>query len=135
MIRTYNELKRFETFEERFEYLNLLGIVGDTTFGFERYLNQVFYHSKFWKKTRDGIIIRDNGCDLGIEGREIYDFIIIHHINPITIEDIENGNDWVYDPENLICTSSHTHGALHYGRDSSLLKLPQNRSKGDTSLW
>ena len=135
MIRSYRELQRLRTFEERFRYLDLRGVVGNTTFGFERYLNQVLYHSSDWRRTRDGIIIRDNACDLGIDGREIFDLILVHHLNPITIENIERGDDCVYDPDNLICTSHNTHNALHFGGESSLIRLPKLRSKGDTLLW
>ena len=135
MIRSYNELRRLRTFEERFRYLDLRGVVGNTTFGFERYLNQVLYHSTDWKRTRDGIIIRDEACDLGIEGREIFDLILIHHINPITIDNIERGDDCVYDPDNLICTSQNTHNAIHFGGEQTLRKVTRIRSKGDTSLW
>lgn len=135
MIRSYNELRYLRTFDERFRYLDVRGVVGDSTFGFERYLNQVLYHSKEWRRTRDGIIIRDDACDLGIEGREIFDSIIIHHINPITIENVERGDDCVYDPNNLICTSLNTHNALHFGGEASLKKMTKVRSKGDTSLW
>jgi len=135
MIRSYNELRYLRTFDERFCYLDVRGVVGDSTFGFERYLNQVLYHSKEWRRTRDGIIIRDAACDLGIEGREIFDSIIIHHINPITIENVERGDDCVYDPNNLICTSLNTHNALHFGGEASLKKMTKVRSKGDTSLW
>jgi len=135
MIRSYRELRRLRTFEERFQYLDLRGVVGNTTFGFERYLNQVLYHSSDWRRTRDGIIIRDNACDLGIDGREIFDSILVHHLNPITIENIERGDDCVYDPDNLICTSHNTHNALHFGGESSLIRLPKLRSKGDTLLW
>lgn len=135
MIRSYRELRCLRTFEERFRYLDLRGVVGNTTFGFERYLNQVLYHSSDWRRTRDGIIIRDNACDLGIDEREIFDLILVHHLNPITIENIERGDDCVYDPDNLICTSHNTHNALHFGGESSLIRLPKLRSKGDTLLW
>jgi len=135
MIRSYRDLRRLRTFEERFRYLDLRGVIGNTTFGFERYLNQVLYHSSDWRRTRDVIIIRDNACDLGIDGREIFDLILVHHLNPITIENIERGDDCVYDPDNLICTSHNTHNALHFGGESSLIRLPKFRSKGDTLLW
>lgn len=135
MIKTYRELIRLRTFEERFEYLRLGGIVGRETFGFERYLNQLFYQSKLWRRCRDSIIVRDNGCDLAIPGREISDRIIVHHLNAITIDDIELGRDCVLDPNNLICTSHNTSNAIHYGDASLLIKLPQERRKGDTQLW
>ena len=136
MIKTYRELRRLRTFEERYEYLKLGGAVGRETFGFDRYLNQDFYHnSKDWKLTRRDIFIRDNGCDLAIPDREIFSRIIIHHINPITVEDIERGADCLFDPDNLICTSHSTSQAIHYGDASLLVRLPQERRKGDTLLW
>lgn len=134
-IKTYRVVKRLKTFEERFEYLKLGGSVGAATFGFDRYLNQLLYHSTDWRRTRDHIIVRDNGCDLGIDGRDIYNGILVHHINPITVENIERGDDCVYDPENLICTSHNTHNAIHYGDVSILTQLPKARLKGDTQLW
>ena len=136
MIKSYRELRRLRTFEERFDYLIIGGVVGRETFGFERHLNQSFYHSKEWKYTRRDIIVRDNGCDLGVPDREIFDRIIVHHINSITIDDIELGRDCIFDPDNLICASHDTSNALHYGGKSSLLiRLPQERRKGDTTLW
>ena len=136
MIKTYRELRRLRTFEERFDYLRIGGVVGRETFGFERHLNQSFYQSKEWKFTRRDIIVRDNGCDLGVPDREIFDRIIVHHINSITIDDIELGRDCIFDPDNLICASHNTSNAIHYGGTSSLLiKLPQERRKGDTTLW
>jgi hypothetical protein len=135
MIKTYRDLRRLRTFEDRFEYLKLGGVVGKSTFGFERYLNQVFYKSGEWRASRTGIIIRDNGCDLAIEDREIFGRLIVHHINPITIEDIERGADCLFDPDNLICTSHNTSEAIHYGDASLLLCLPKERRKGDTHLW
>lgn len=135
MIKTYKELRSLHTFEERFEYLKLGGIVGRETFGFERYLNQGFYHSYEWRLTRRDIIIRDNGRDLGVPDREIFGRIIIHHINPVTVEDLEQGNYCMIDPNNLICVSHNTSNAIHYGDSSLLLILPQERRKGDTHLW
>jgi len=135
MIKTYRQLRRYQTFEEKYAYLRLGGSVGRDTFGFDRYANQVLYHSSEWRQTRDKIIIRDDGCDLGIEGREIFKGLILHHINPITIEDIENHADCIFDPNNLICTSSNTHQAIHYGDQSMLIILPQTRMRGDTKLW
>lgn len=135
MIKSYKELCRLQTFEERYEYLKIGGIVGRETFGFERYLNQAFYKSGEWRHTRRNIIIRDNGCDLAIKDREIFDRIIVHHINPITIEDIEYGRDCVFDPDNLITTSHNTSNAIHYGDASLLIILPKDRRKGDTRLW
>lgn len=135
MIKTYKDLRRLRTFEERFEYLKIGGVVGRETFGFERYLNQTFYHSPEWKHRRRGIIVRDNGCDLGVRDREIHDRIIVHHMNPITVEDIEFSRDCVFDPDNLICTSHATSNAIHYGDASLLIKLTHERRKGDTLLW
>lgn len=134
-IRSYSELITLPTFEERFEYLKLGGTVGKETFGFDRYLNQTFYKTQDWLHTRDQIIIRDNGCDLAVEGREIYGRILIHHINPITIEDIVNRSSWLFDPENLICTVKNTHDAIHFSDESLLVKDPIARSKNDTCPW
>lgn len=134
-VKTYRKLIRIPTFEERFEYLKLSGQVGRETFGPARYLNQSFYRSREWKRLRDYILVRDNGCDLGIDDREIFSQVYIHHINPITIDDIERGDDAVFDPNNLISTSFETHNAIHYGNESNLIKLPKVRQKGDTCLW
>lgn len=134
-IRTYSELITLPTFEERFEYLKLGGTVGKETFGFDRYLNQTFYKTQDWLRTRDQIIIRDNGCDLAVEGREIYGRILIHHINPITMEDIVNRNPILFDPENLISTTKNTHDAIHYSDESILVVDPIARSKNDTCPW
>lgn len=135
MIRTYSELVNFQTYEERFRYLKLDGVVGRETFGFDRYLNQVFYRSQKWKKIRDTVIIRDNGCDLGVEGYEIYGRIIIHHMNPITISDIERESDFLLNPEFLISTVHSTHNAIHYGDESLLITKPVERTKNDTCPW
>lgn len=135
-IRCYRELQRLKTFKERFEYLKLYGIVGESTFGFDRYLNQLFYNSKRWKRSRDDIIIRDNGCDLGIEGYEIHNGILIHHMNPVTVEDVELDRDILYDPEFLICTSRNTtHNAIHFGDESLLPKPLLERRRNDTCPW
>ena len=138
MLRTYSELSNLSTFKERYEYLRIGGVVGETTFGFDRYLNQMLYNSAKWKSVRNKVIIRDNGNDLGVEGHDISDsskFITIHHMNPITEDDIINENPDIYDPEYLICVSPQTHRAIHFG-DSSLLPKPLiERSPGDTSLW
>lgn len=134
-IRTYSELLTFHTFEDRYNYLRLRGIVGEETFGFDRYLNQVFYKSKEWMDIRDYIIVRDNGCDLGIEGREISGRILIHHMNPIRKEDILRRSDLLLNPEYLICTVKNTHDAIHYGDDKILIKDPIERSKYDTCPW
>lgn len=135
MIRSYSELRQLETFEERFRYLSLGGIVGKSTFGFDRYLNQQFYTSAQWRQIRNHIIVRDNGCDLGIDGRDIYDNVYIHHLNPMTVDDIETGNPTILDPDNLICVCHRTHNAIHYG-DERLLPQPfVERKSGDTKLW
>lgn len=134
-IRTYKELSRLKTFEERYSYLRLCGEVGSSTFGFDRFLNQRFYKSKEWLRVKSKVILRDNGCDLGIEGYDIYDRIIVHHMNPVTIEDLEKGSDFILDPEFLICTTHNTHNAIHYGDESLLYSLPQERKPGDTKLW
>ena len=134
-IRSYTELSQLETFEERFQYLQLNGVVGRDTFGFDRYLNQVFYRSQRWKKVRDEVIIRDNGCDLGVEGYAIYGRIIIHHMNPITLEDIEHESVNLLNPEFLICTTHITHNAIHYGDESLLITAPIERTKFDTCPW
>lgn len=134
-IRTYSELITFPTFKERFNYLKLDGLVGKSTFGFDRYLNQIFYRSQRWKEIRDFVIIRDNGCDLGIEDHEIHSRIVIHHMNPITIEDIRKESEFLLDPEFLICTIHNTHNAIHYGDENLLIKAPIERSKNDTCPW
>lgn len=135
IIKTYSELIKLPTFEERYQYLRLSGSVGEETFGFDRYLNQVFYRSQKWKSLRDHIIVRDNGCDLAVEGYEIYGRIIIHHINPITITDIERESDYLLDPEFLICTTHNTHNAIHYGDEKLLITAPIERRKNDTCPW
>lgn len=135
MIRSYSDLRRLTSFEERYHYLRLSGRVGVDTFGYDRYLNQMLYTSRRWRKTRDLIIIRDNGCDLGVGDREIYGKIIIHHMNPITLEDIEEDRDEIFDPEYLISTSSNTHTAIHYSDESLLPKLPIIRRQNDTCPW
>ena len=135
-IRTYSELSKLSTFEERYEYLKLDGIVGKETFGFDRYLNQKFYQNDpEWKRVRDYVIIRDSGCDLGIEGREIYDSIIVHHMNPITTDDLINRTEFLLDPEYLISTVKRTHDAIHYGDENLLMKGPVERTKNDTCPW
>lgn len=134
-IRTYSELIRLPTFEERFRYLQLSGSVGKETFGFDRYINQNFYRSAAWKRVRDQVIIRDNGCDLGIEDRIIYGKILIHHMNPINDEDILNMTDILLNPEYLICVTLDTHNAIHYGDEDLLIKEPVVRFKNDTCPW
>lgn len=135
MIRRYSELRHIPTFEERFDYLKLNGSVGRETFGFDRYINQRFYTSKEWRDIRHYVITRDLGLDLGAEGYEINSRILIHHMNPIVVDDILHKNDDILDPEFLITTCHNTHNAIHYG-DSSLLPKPLvERSRGDTRLW
>ena len=135
IIRTYSELIKLPTFEERFQYLKLDGDVGVETFGFDRYLNQAFYSSDEWKSIRNQVIIRDNGCDLGIEGREIYKRIIIHHMNPITKEDLLYRTEYLLNPEYMICTMKNTHDAIHYGDENLLFKDPIERKPNDTCTW
>ncbi len=135
-IRTYSELITLPTYIERFNYLKLGGRVGADTFGFDRHLNQMVYQrDPRWKKARDIVIIRDNGCDLGVEGYEIHGKIIVHHMNPITMDDILNNRDWIFDPEFLICTVHNTHNAIHYGDDDLLIKAPTARTPNDTCPW
>lgn len=136
IIRTYDELSKLKTFEDRFEYLKLDGQVGNDTFGFDRIFNQRFYRSREWKACRDFVIIRDNGCDLGIDGYEINSQnVIIHHINPISLEDIEKRTDILLNPEYLITTTHKTHNAIHYGDKDLLVTGPIERSKNDTCPW
>ena len=134
MIRRYSELKRIDSFEDRFAYLKLTGVVGDRTFGYDRYLNQDFYRSEEWRRIRDLVIVRDLACDLGIEDRNISGTIIIHHMNPIDVGDILEHTDYLIDPEYLIATSNITHNAIHYG-DETLLPNYSDRVKDDTCLW
>ncbi len=133
--RSYSELIRIPSYEERYSYLRLDGEVGSATFGFDRYLNQRFYHSSEWRSIRDFVIARDNGCDMAVDGRTIYDKIYIHHINPICVKDLELVRDILYDPEYLVCVSFDTHNAIHYGTDSLLSKDPIIRRPGDTCPW
>lgn len=135
MIRTITDVYRLYSFEERYEYLRLDGMVGTATFGFDRYLNQRFYKSSAWRKVRDEVIVRDNGCDLGIPGREIYSGLLVHHINPISPEDLEDFNPDILDPEYLICVTHTTHNAIHFGSKNQLVTIPQERRPGDTKLW
>lgn len=134
-IRTYSELILLPTFEERFKYLQLNGRVGDDTFGFDRYINQNFYKSAEWKRIRDQIIIRDNGCDLALEGYEIYGRILIHHMNPITVKDVELSTEYLMNPEYLICVTHNTHNAIHYGDEKQIITGPIVRTKNDTCPW
>lgn len=133
--RSYRELSRIPTFNERFEYLKLDGLVGEPTFGFERSMNQMLYSSSKWRRLRNQIILRDNGCDLGVEGFEIPDKIIVHHMNPMTVDDLKDFSDDVFDPEYLICVSQITHNAIHYGDSNLLPKKPIERRPGDTCPW
>lgn len=135
-IKTYSELITLPTFIERYRYLKLDGRVGADTFGFDRQLNQMLYQrSPRWKEARDLVIIRDNGCDLAMEGHEIYGKIIVHHMNPITIDDVLKDRDWIYDPEFLICTIHSTHNAIHYGDEKQLIIAPTVRTRNDTCPW
>lgn len=134
-IRYYSELITFPTFEERFDYLRLSGEVGSDTFGVDRFLNQTFYRSREWKDIRDFVIVRDNGCDLGVIGYEIAVEPLVHHINPMTIEDIVHGEEWILDPEFLILTTHATHNAIHYGVETRHPKVVTERTPGDTKLW
>ena len=134
-IRTYSELILLPTFEERFKYLQLNGRVGDDTFGFDRYINQKFYRSAEWKRIRDLVIMRDNGCDLALEGYEIYGRILIHHMNPITVKDVELNTEYLMNPEYLICVTHNTHNAIHYGDEKLINKGPVVRTKNDTCPW
>lgn len=133
--RTYRELRRLDTFEERYRYLALRGMLGESTFGFDRWINQRFYTSREWKLIRDVVIVRDNGCDLGVPGFEIHSGLLVHHMNPMTFKDLEHGEDWIIDPNFLITTSLRTHNAIHYGDESQLPRGPVVRKLGDTHLW
>jgi len=133
--KTYNELSRLHTFDERFEYLRLYGDVGSSTFGFDRHINQRFYKSLEWKRSRDFVITRDDGCDLGMPGYEIHDNILVHHINPMVVDDIVHAEEWIFDPNYLICTTQATHNAIHYSDVSLLPKIVVARRAGDTKLW
>lgn len=134
-IKTYSELITLPTFEERFRYLKLDGKVGEETFGFDRYLNQIFYKSEEWLALRDFVIVRDMGCDLGMPDREIRSRILVHHMNPISKDDILQRSKFLLDPEYLICTIKNTHDAIHYGDESILYTVPIERTKNDTCPW
>lgn len=135
MYRTYAELIQIPTFEERYRYLQLRGEVGYATFGFDRYMNQQFYRSREWRQLRQFVIARDHGCDLAVDGYEIFDRIYVHHMNPMSVEDVQHGNQEILNPEVLISTTHNTHNAIHYG-DESLLPRPHvDRQPGDTKLW
>ena len=135
IIRTYSELITLPTFEDRYSYLQLNGAVGKDTFGFDRYINQQFYRSKEWQRIRDEVIIRDNACDLGMEGYEIHGRIYVHHMNPIMVRDIQYNSDYLMNQEFLICTTHRTHNAIHYGDESLLARAPIERTKNDTCPW
>jgi hypothetical protein len=136
MIKTYSDLRRFSTLRERFEYLKLVGVVGQDTFGYDRYMNQEFYRSCLWKRARRDVIARDLGCDLGVPGHEIHDRVYVHHMNPMTPGDILEGSLDILDPEFLICVTLDTHNAIHYGDESHLRRKELvERRAGDTKLW
>lgn len=134
-VRSYSELRLLATFEDRFDYLELKGVVGESTFGFDRLLNQRFYRSREWRSVRNYVIVRDLGCDLGIEGHEIHSGLLVHHMNPMSADDIKHGDEALLDPEFLVLTSLDTHNAIHYGNRDFLQKVPVDRSSGDTKLW
>lgn len=133
--KSYSELIRISSFEERLEYLRLHGSVGAETFGFDRYINQRFYLSPEWKDVRSKVIVRDEGCDLGVRGYDIYDNLLVHHMNPMTMDDIVHGEAWILDPEYLITTTHRTHNAIHYGFQSQVPAAVVSRAPGDTQLW
>lgn len=135
MIRSYSELRRLDTLENRFRYLELRGVVGASTFGFDRWMNQQFYRSAEWRHIRNHVIARDNGCDLGVAGWEIHSRLYIHHMNPMTVEDLVDGNENVLDPEYLVTVTLRTHNAIHYGDEELLPKVYVERKPGDTKLW
>lgn len=133
--KSYREVRKLETFLDRFRYLALRGNVGQATFGFDRWVNQGFYTSREWRQVRDAIIVRDEGCDLGLDGYEIHDRIYIHHINPITLKQLEAGDPCLLDPDNLITVTHRTHNAIHYGDERLLPRPLVERKPGDTKLW
>lgn len=135
MIRTYSELRRLDTLEERYKYLALHGQVGDITFGFDRWLNQDFYRSPEWRNIRSHVIARDYGCDLGVEGYDIHDRVYVHHMNPMNVKDVVEGDEAILDPEFLISVTHRTHNAVHYGDASLLPRKHVERRPGDTKLW
>ena len=135
MMRTYSELIQIPTYEERFEYLQLHGEVGKDTFGFDRYLNQKFYRSTEWRQLRNSIVVRDKACDMACKDYEIYDRIVIHHLNPITVDDFINNRDSIMDPEFLVCVSPLTHKAIHFGDFELINQTYTERRRGDTTLW
>lgn len=135
MIRRYSSLRRLKTFEERYRYLRLQGSVGRSSFGFDRHINQAFYKSREWRDIRDFVIVRDEGCDLGVDGYEIHSDILVHHMNPMDPDDIIHGEDWILNPEYLITTTHQTHNAIHYGDEKQLPRRNVERRLGDTLLW
>lgn len=135
ITRCYHEVRKLETFEERYRYLRLQGVVGADKFGFDRHFNQSFYTSKRWLDARRQVVLRDDGCDLGISDRMIGKGLTVHHMNPVTLDDILEDREWIYDPEYLICVSDRTHKAIHYGDESLLIFPPKERTPGDTKLW
>ena len=135
MTKKYSELIRLSTFMDRYQYLRLDGRVGIETFGYDRYLNQILYHTPEWRRFRRDIIIRDKACDLGCDGYELYDKILIHHLNPITVDDVLNRDPKIFDPNNVISTSLNTHNAIHYGDERLLVSEPIVRTKNDTCPW
>jgi hypothetical protein len=134
-IRCYSELRQLETLEERFDYLELKGAVGESTFGFDRWVNQRFYRSQEWHLARNYVITRDNGCDLGVPGYEIHTGLMVHHMNPMRLDDIRYGGEDICNPEYLVLVSLNTHNAIHYGDKSLLPRGPVERKSGDTTLW
>lgn len=134
-IRSYSELSKLDSFDDRYEYLRLNGEVGRSTFGFDRYINQKFYQSYEWKRARNIVILRDDGCDLGIPGYDIHGAILIHHINPMNVDNIIHGEEWIFDPEYLITTTQNTHNAIHFGDKMRLPKVVTARNSNDTKLW
>ena len=133
--RSYSELVKLQTFSERYNYLRLVGRVGSTTFGFDRHLNQSFYTSRDWRQVRHAVIARDAGCDLGLEGYEIFDRVYVHHMNPLTKKQVLAADENMFDLEYLISCTLNTHNTIHYGDPTSLVKLPPERRPGDTTLW
>lgn len=134
-LKTYSELSRIKTFEERYNYLVLSGNVGESIFGFDRWVNQRFYSSREWKRVRSDVIYRDNGCDLGVPGYEIHSGLLVHHMNPIVLDDFDQNIENILNPEYLITTTQRTHNAIHYGDASQLPQGPIERTPGDTTLW
>lgn len=135
-IKSYSEISKLLTFDERFQYLKLDGFVGKETFGFDRIFNQLFYRSAEWKRIRNLVIVRDNGCDLGVDGYDIYGSrVLIHHMNPISLDDIENHTDYLLNPDFLITTTHRTHNAIHYGDDRLFTREPVVRKANDTCPW